>query len=52
VITMSPGDAQLEFSPSGTYDRAALSAQIREGRPFCELADDPHQFALGIWHAS
>jgi len=49
---MSPGDTWIRFNPPGSFDPAALAALIRGGRTFSELADDPHRFALAIWHSS
>ena len=52
IITMSPGDTWIRFNPSGSFDPAALAALIRGSRTFSKLADDPHRFALAIWHSS
>ena len=52
VVTMSPGDLWVTFSPAGTHDQAALRMLITRSRTFSELADDPHQFALAIWRSS
>lgn len=52
VITMSPGDLWITFTPSGTFDKTALQTCIRSSRTFSELAEDPHRFALAILGSS
>ena len=51
VIAMSPGD-WIDFTPTGTFDQAALRTLISSSRIFSELKEDPHRFALAIWRAS